>query len=120
MDGALAGLDRYGLVDAVDVDGVASVVLHPVVRASAAALLAATTEVTPWRRAVDAALTALADECVAAERAGWDVARVGPDHPDTVKSRRHLAFAEAALRRRPWLRLRRPRPTDCVDRTPAG
>jgi len=37
-----------------------------------------------------------------------------------VRSRRSLARAEAALRRRPWLRLRRPRPTDRVDRTSTG
>jgi hypothetical protein len=264
VDGALAGLDRYGLVDVVDVDGVPAVVLHPVVRESSTALLAAVTDLKPWRRAVDAALTALADECIAAGRAGWSVARtvaphltllaaldepadgdreaflaaretlatltdllssagayrtaamlglrlvdagtahlgadhpytlesrsrlavalnelgqcaqaadlhranltdyervlgpdhpdtlnsrsnlalalddlgnhrqaadlfritvatqervIGPDHPDTLISRESLARAEAALRRRPWLRLRRPRPVDRVEQTPGG
>jgi hypothetical protein len=44
---------------------------------------------------------------------------LGPDHPETVRSRNNLARAEAALRHRPWLRLRRSTNPDPAPPDPA-
>ena len=95
------------LLDAVTPHLVAD---HPDALTSRSNLAHALDDLGDYRQAADLHRTTLA----ARERV------LGPDHPHTLTSRSNLARAEAALRRRPRLRLSRPRPADRVEGSTTG
>ncbi|MFE9773528.1 tetratricopeptide repeat protein [Streptomyces sp. NPDC005931] len=93
VEGALAGLYRYGLLGlpeehrprpqpTIDDDALpAQVVLHPLVREiSALALAQETAELASWHRAVAVRLTDAISEAVRAARSGWPAARLLAPH----------------------------------------
>jgi tetratricopeptide (TPR) repeat protein len=84
LDGAVAGLHRYCLVDAPDpltTGGVSTVALHPVVREATTELLTmAVADVDAWRSAVTDAMRTLIAQIAEADRAGWETARLISPH----------------------------------------
>lgn len=84
LDAALAGLHRYGLVDAPDplgTGGVSTIALHPVVQEAAIGLLAAAIgDSTEWQLAVDNALLCQIRKTLEAGRDGWTLARLLAPH----------------------------------------
>jgi tetratricopeptide (TPR) repeat protein len=84
VDGALAGLHRYGLIDVPALprtDSVPTVVLHPIVREVAAfTLTGEAVKGLRYRQAVHLRLLDLAEETARAGRAGWPTARLLAPH----------------------------------------
>lgn len=80
VDGALAGLHRYGLIETASVEGTPVVSIHPVVRESMVALLASKEDVGRWLRSVDAALLALTRDCVRGGHNHRELARTLAPH----------------------------------------
>jgi tetratricopeptide (TPR) repeat protein len=77
VDDALAGLDRYGLLEPA---ASGTVVLHPLVRETSAAFLAGEADVDEWRERVEDRVVAFVGETVAREKDGWDDARLLVPH----------------------------------------
>jgi tetratricopeptide (TPR) repeat protein len=83
IDAALAGLHRYGLLEAPDPSrsgGIRTVLLHPVVRDAATELLTAATDPAPWRHATEAAIIRLINQLTAENHADKDTARLLTPH----------------------------------------
>ncbi|CRK57033.1 kinesin light chain-like protein [Alloactinosynnema sp. L-07] len=83
IDGTLAGLHRYGLIDVPAIaftKDLPTVSVHLVVREAGVALLEKTGQLPAWRDVADRALTAHAVESMAAGRAGWNAVELLAPH----------------------------------------
>ncbi|MDT7578753.1 MAG: hypothetical protein QOK35_13 [Pseudonocardiales bacterium] len=77
VNDALAGLDRYGLLEPA---APGTVLLHPLVRETSAAFLAEEADVAEWRERVEDRVTAFVEETAAHGRDGWNDARLLVPH----------------------------------------
>ena len=87
VDAAVAGLHRYGLIDTPEPArtlNIPTVALHPVVRESTALRLSHDGHRSPFRDAVDHALTAGVRDVTQAGRGGWDTAQLLAPHLPTL------------------------------------
>ena len=87
VDAAVAGLHRYGLIDTPDPArtlNIPTVALHPVVRESTALRLNHDGHRSPFRDAVDHALTTGVRDVAQAGRGGWDTAQLLAPHLPTL------------------------------------
>src|SRR5262249_48860880 len=84
---AMAGLHRHGLIDTPDpsqTQTLPTVALHPVVRDTTATRLDHDQRTTPFRQAVDQALTGAVRDATQAGRGGWDTAQLLAPHLPTL------------------------------------
>jgi tetratricopeptide (TPR) repeat protein len=101
LDGALAGLGRYGLLEVPDparTHQIPTLAVHPLVRETTL-LLTQTTDPQPWHEALSRRLIAQVTDTAAAGRGGWDLALLLAPHlplltglrstdPDTFRAAR--------------------------------
>ena len=83
LDGALAGLGRYGLLevpDPVRTYQIPTLAVHPLVRETTLLLLKQTTDPLPWYEALSRWLITQVDDTAAVGRDGWDTARLLAPH----------------------------------------
>lgn len=83
LDGALAGLHRYCLLDTPDparTYQIVTLALHPLVRETNALLLEKDADAQRWHDAVSTRLITLATDTTATGRSGWDTARLLAPH----------------------------------------
>ncbi|PSL55005.1 tetratricopeptide (TPR) repeat protein [Saccharothrix carnea] len=83
IDSALAGLERYGLVDTPPPDSVSeigSVTLHPLVREASTMLVVRDSDITGWRDTIESHLIESAESWTAQGRAAWPATRLLAPH----------------------------------------